>query len=308
MSARAEGLTHVYAGGRRALDGLSFDAPAGALFGVLGPNGGGKTTLFKILSTALAPTAGRALVGGEDVAADPAAVRRRIGVVFQSPSLDKKLTVWENVTFQGRLYGLSGEALAARAEALLRRVGLWDRRGDFAERLSGGLQRRVEVAKGLLHGPSVLLLDEPSTGLDPGARRDLWALLAELKAEGVTSLVTTHLMEEAERCDRLLLIHEGRMVAEGTPAALKAEVGGDMVQAQSPDPAALARGVKEAFAADAAVVDGVVRVESAAGARFVPRLVEAFPGLVTSVTVGKPTLEDVFIRRTGHRLWEDKRG
>jgi ABC-2 type transport system ATP-binding protein len=308
MSVRVENLTHVYRGGRKALDDLSFEAPKGTLFGVLGPNGGGKTTLFKILSTALVPTAGRVAIGGADPAQDPAAVRRAIGVVFQAPSLDKKLTVWENVTFQGRLYGLSGKALVERAEALLGRVNLLDRRGDAAEKLSGGLQRRVEIAKGLLHRPGTLLLDEPSTGLDPGARRDLWIYLEELKREGVTVLVTTHLMEEAERCDRLLLVHEGRKVAEGTPATLKAEIGGDVVLAQSPDPAALARGLKEKFSAEASVVDGAVRLERPDGPRFVPQLVEAFPGLVGSVTVGKPTLEDVFVRRTGHRFWGEGRG
>jgi ABC-2 type transport system ATP-binding protein len=309
MSASVKDLTHVYPGGRKALDALSFDVPSGALFGVLGPNGGGKTTLFRILSTALSATAGSVVLGGADLASNPEDVRRRIGVVFQSPSLDKKLTVWENVTFQGRLYGLSGADLASRAERLLRRVGLWDRRGEAAEKLSGGLQRRAEIAKGLLHGPAVLLLDEPTTGLDPGARRDVWIYLDELKKEGVTVLVTTHLMEEAERCDRLLILHEGRKVAEGTPVSLKAEIGGDVVLVQSPDPKRLAAGLKDNLGAEAAVLDGAVRLELADGARFVPKIVEAFPGLVTSVTVGKPTLEDVFIRRTGHRFWgENSRG
>jgi ABC-2 type transport system ATP-binding protein len=304
-------LTHVYPpaarGGapRKALDGLSFEVPAGSLFGVLGPNGGGKTTLFRILSTALIPGGGRATLGGADLGADPLAVRRKIGVVFQNPSLDKKLTVWENVVFQGSLYGLSGADLSARAEALLRRVGLWDRKEDAAEKLSGGLQRRVEIAKGLLHKPEILLMDEPTTGLDPGARRDLWAYLAELKKEGVTVLVTTHLMEEAERCDGLLIVHQGRRVAAGTPAALKAEIGGDIVSAQSPDPARLAAGLKEKFSAEALVVENVVRLERPEGPRFVPQLVESFPGLVESVTVGKPTLEDVFVRHTGHRFWNE---
>lgn len=302
-------LTHVYppAGRgltpRKALDELSFKVPAGSLFGVLGPNGGGKTTLFRILSTALAQTSGLAVLGGAEVRMAPAAVRGKIGVIFQNPSLDKKLTVWENTIFQGRLYGMSGKELSARAEELLTRVGLWDRREDVAETLSGGLQRRVEIAKGLLHRPRILLMDEPTTGLDPGARRDLWLYLAELKKEGVTVLVTTHLMEEAERCDGLLIIHEGRRVAEGAPAALKAEIGGDIITAQSSDPEALARGLRERFSVEAKVVEGSVRLERAEGPRFVPQLVEAFPGLVASVTVGKPTLEDVFVRHTGHRFW-----
>lgn len=309
MNVSVSNLTHVYPAGRKgsaprtALDGLSFEVPSGALFGVLGPNGGGKTTLFRILSTALAHQAGQVSVGGADLSTAPEAVRRRIGVVFQNPSLDKKLTVWENVTFQGRLYGLTGQALAEKAEAFLRRVGVWDRRSEACELLSGGLQRRVEIAKGLLHGPSVLLMDEPTTGLDPGARRDVWTYLDELKKSGVTVLVTTHLMEEAERCDRLLLVHEGRKVAEGTPAALKAEIGGDMILVQSPQPEDLARGIKEKLSMKAEVVGGVLRLERSDGARFVAQIAASFPGLVTSITVGKPTLEDVFIRRTGHRFW-----
>jgi ABC-2 type transport system ATP-binding protein len=303
MSVSVSELTHVYPGGRKALDGLSFEVPPGALFGVLGPNGGGKTTLFRILSTALVPSSGKVMVAGSDLARAPEAVRRRIGVVFQNPSLDKKLTVWENVTFQGRLYGLSGSALSAKAEELLRRVGLWDRRSDICDRLSGGLQRRVEIAKGLLHAPEVLLMDEPTTGLDPGARRDVWAYLGELKKEGVTVLVTTHLMEEAERCDRLLLVHEGRKVADGTPAALRAEIGGDIILISTPDPEELARGLKEKLSMKAEVVGGVLRLERSDGPRFVGQVAESFPALISSITVGKPTLEDVFIRRTGHRFW-----
>lgn len=305
MSVAVDRLTHVYPGGRKALDGLRFQVASGTLFGVLGPNGGGKTTLFNILSTALTPTSGEAVLGGESLSGGIDSVRRKIGVVFQNPALDKKLTVWENLVFQGRLYGLSGDALSAKAEALLGRVGMLDRRGEPVERLSGGLRRRVEVAKGLLHGPEVLLLDEPTTGLDPGARRDLWLYLDELRKEGVTILVTTHLMEEAERCGRLLLLHEGRKVAEGTPAELKAEIGGDIIVVQTPDPERLLQGVREKFAFEGVLMDGMVRLERPDGPRFVPQLLEAFSGLIASVTVGKPTLEDVFMRRTGHRLWEE---
>jgi ABC-2 type transport system ATP-binding protein len=305
MSVIVENLTHIYPGGRKALDGLSFGAPKGSLFGVLGPNGGGKTTLFRILATALVPTSGRVSVDGDDLSSAPEPVRRKIGVVFQNPSLDKKLTVWENVTFQGRLYGMRGTALSEKAEVLLRRVGLWDRRADAAQNLSGGLQRRVEIAKGLLHGPRVLLLDEPTTGLDPGARRDLWQYLAELKNDGVTVLVTTHLMEEAERCDSLLLVHQGKSVAQGTPVDLKAEIGGDVVSAQSSDAPRLAEGLRDKFGVSAETVDGTVRFERERGHEFIPKLVESFPGLVQAVTVGKPTLEDVFVRRTGHRFWAE---
>ncbi len=306
-----ENLRHVYPArgrspAREALGGVSFDVQPGELFGVLGPNGGGKTTLFRILSTALTPTGGTARVLGRDVVTDPAAVRGVLGVVFQNPSLDKKLTVFENLIHQGRLYGLGGADLRARAMEFLGRVGLADRAGDVVEHLSGGLQRRAEIAKGLLHRPGLLLMDEPTTGLDPGARRDLWTYLASLSREGVTVLVTTHLMEEAERCSRLAILDRGRLAALGTPEELKKTVGGEVVSVTTSDPAALVAGLRAAFDITAGVFDNVVRVERADGHRFVPQLVEKFPGLIESVQVGRPTLEDVFVKHTGHRFWAEK--
>ena len=196
---------HRY-GERTALNGVSFDVRPAELFGLLGPNGSGKTTLFRILSTLMVPVSGRATILGFDVARDPNGLRRRIGVVFQAQSIDVKLTAAENLTHQGHLYGLHGATLKARIHEMLSRVGLVDRADEKAETFSGGMQRRLELAKGLLHHPSVLLLDEPTTGLDPGARRDLWQYLAILRdEEKVTVIVTTHLMEEAERCDRLAI-------------------------------------------------------------------------------------------------------
>lgn len=306
-----ENLRHVYpARGRsperEALAGVSFDVRPGELFGVLGPNGGGKTTLFRILSTALSPTAGRAAVLGQDVVGVPDAARAVLGVVFQNPSLDKKLTVLENLIHQGRLYGLSGAPLRSRALEFLERVGLADRAGDVVEHLSGGLQRRAEIAKSLLHKPGLLLMDEPTTGLDPGARRDVWTYLAGLSREGVTVLVTTHLMEEAERCSRLALLDRGRLAALGTPEELKKTVGGEVITVTGPDPAGLAAGLKSAFDLAAQVIDNAVRVEREDGHRFVPQLVEKFPGLVETVRVGRPTLEDVFVKHTGHRFWAEK--
>src|ERR1700752_4260058 len=220
-------VVHSY-DGRMALNGVSFDVRAAELFGLLGPNGSGKTTLFRILSTLMIPTAGRALVMGCDAAQDPARVRRQIGVVFQAQSVDPKLTAYENLWHQGHLYGLKGSALKARVEEILTRVGLADRAKERVETFSGGMQRRIELAKGLLHHPGVLLLDEPTTGLDPGARRDLWQYLQILRdEEHVSVLVTTHLMEEAERCDRLAIMNEGNLVALGTSAELKAGIGGE---------------------------------------------------------------------------------
>ena len=298
----AENLSHRY-GSRLALSNVNFEVKAGEIFGLLGPNGGGKSTLFRILSTMMVPTGGRAEVAGHDVARDPAAVRRSIGVVFQTQSLDKALTVAENLRAQGHLYGISGQKLRDRIEQVIERLGLADRRNDIVETLSGGLKRRVEIAKGLLHRPVVLLMDEASTGLDPGARRELWQYVEELRSrEGVTILLTTHILDEADRCDRLALLHQGRVVAEGTPAHLRSGIGGDVVvleAAEGADAADLASRIETRFGLKPSLVDGVLRVEIANGHRFITEVVEAFPGAIDSVGLHKPTLEDVFVRETG---------
>ncbi len=294
-----ENLTHRY-GSRLALSNVGFEVKAGEIFGLLGPNGGGKSTLFRILSTMMLPSEGRAEVAGHDVTREPAAVRRSIGVVFQTQSLDKALTVTENLRSQGHLYGLSGPRLRDRMEQVMTRLGLADRRDDIVEKLSGGLKRRVEIAKGLLHRPVVLLMDEASTGLDPGARRELWQYVEELRGqEGVTILLTTHILDEADRCDRLALLHQGRVVAEGTPAHLRSRIGGDVVVLEAADAPALRRQIETRFALQPTVMDGVVRVEIANGHRFITEVVEAFPGAIQSVGLHKPTLEDVFVRETG---------
>jgi ABC-2 type transport system ATP-binding protein len=302
---RVEDLRHSY-GKRAALNGISFDVAAGEIFALLGPNGSGKTTLFRILSTLMLPTGGRALIAGFDAARQPVEVRRRIGVVFQAQSVDIKLTAAENLWHQGHLYGLHGSELRARIREMLDRVGLSDRASDRVETFSGGMQRRVELAKGIMHRPGVLLLDEPTTGLDPGARRDLWQYLHELREqEQVSIIVTTHLMEEAERCDRLAILNAGRIVALGTPLELRSEIGGDVILLESAEPHALAQHIENRFGISAAVLDGKVRFERKEGHRFVTDVVEAFPGEIQSISVSKPTLEDVFIDRTGHRFWTE---
>src|SRR5215468_4359734 len=226
-------LVHRY-DNRAALNGVSFDVRPAELFGLLGPNGSGKTTMFRILSTLMVPVGGRALILGQDAAKNPSQLRRQIGVVFQAQSIDLKLTAAENLYHQGHLYGLRGSSLRERITDMLSRVGLSDRANERAETFSGGMQRRLELAKGLIHHPSVLLLDEPTTGLDPGARRDLWEYLRILRdREHVTIIVTTHLMEEAERCDRLAILNEGHIVAMGTPTELKHEIGGDVILLES---------------------------------------------------------------------------
>jgi ABC-2 type transport system ATP-binding protein len=303
-------IVHRY-GDRTALNGVSFDVGGAELFGLLGPNGSGKTTLFRILSTLMVPVSGRALILGHDAAQDPTGLRRHIGVVFQAPSIDVKLTASENLMHQGHLYGLHGSALKSRVIEMLGRVRLADRAKEKAETFSGGMQRRLELAKGLLHHPSVLLLDEPTTGLDPGARRDLWQYLAVLRdEEHVTVIVTTHLMEEAERCDRLAILSEGKLVALGTPAELRSEIGGDVIWLEATrDPEGLAQRIRTRFGLDAIVIGehehAKIRIEREHGHRFIAELAEAFPGEVQSISVSRPTLEDVFIHRTGHRFWID---
>jgi len=301
-----ENLIHRY-GERTALNGVSFSVRPAELFGLLGPNGSGKTTLFRILSTLMVPSGGRSTIMGFDAALEPARVRRQIGVVFQAQSVDLKLTAHENLWHQGHLYGLRGAALNKRIQEILSRVGLADRAKELVETFSGGMQRRVELGKGLLHHPGVLLLDEPTTGLDPGARRDLWQYLRILRdEEQVSVLVTTHLMEEAERCDRLAILNEGNLVALGTPTELKSEIGGDVVLLDAAhDAGLLAERIRARFHVDTTVLDNQVRIEREGAHRFVTEVVEAFPGEIEALSVSKPALEDVFIRRTGHKFWSE---
>ncbi len=299
------GLTHAY-GERTALNGISFEVPRGEIFGLLGPNGGGKTTLFRILTTLMTPGGGEASVFGVPVSDDPAAVRRRIGVVFQEPSLDPKLTCLENLIHHGHFYGMRGARLRSGALSLLDTFGLADRAGDLTETLSGGLRRRVELAKALLPGPDLLFLDEPSTGLDPGARLELSAELHRLQKErGTTAVLTTHFMEEADRCDRVAILHEGNLVALGQPEELKKSVGGEVVVIHTQDPTVLGQKLKTQFGHEARIVDGTLRLEHPRAHELIPQIVEAFPGEVKSLTFGRPTLEDVFIQKTGREFWSE---
>lgn len=297
-----ENLTHCY-GKRTALDNVSFTVGRGELFGLLGPNGGGKTTLFRILSTLIAPRQGRVSLFGHDAATDRTEVRRRIGVVFQSPSLDKKLTVLENLRHQGHLYNLRGPLLQSRIDELLARFGMAERANDLVETLSGGQRRRVELAKGLLHKPELLLLDEPSTGLDPRVRSELGDYLEALRTrDGVTILLTTHIMEEAGRCDRLAILDRGKLVALDTPAALKEQIGGDVISIETKQAEQLRDQIKVKFGLEPTVLNNSLRLERVRGHEFITDLVEAFPGQIDAISVGKPRLEDVFIHLTGHQF------
>jgi ABC-2 type transport system ATP-binding protein len=299
------GLAHRY-GNRDALRGVDLAVSSGEIFALLGPNGGGKSTLFRILVTLLAPSAGEARVLGHDVTRSPWKVRAGIGVTFQSPSLDPKLTVRENLLHQGHLHGLRGRPLASRIDAMLELFGLADRAKDAAEKLSGGLARRVDLAKALLHSPSLLLLDEPSTGLDPAARADFFDALRRVRREeDTTCLLTTHLMEEAAKCDRVGFLDEGRLVACGRPGDLVKEIGGEVITLVAEDPAQLAVAIRERFGEEATWQDGVVRLEREDGAAMLPEILSAFPGRVTSATVARPSLEDVFLHKAGRSFSEE---
>jgi ABC-2 type transport system ATP-binding protein len=296
-------------GKRRALDGISLNVKRGELFCLLGPNGGGKSTLFRILATLSLPDSGEAEIAGHSVITDAPSVRARLGVVFQSPSLDGKLTILENLRCGGALYGLRGAELEARISEAATALNLTDRLNDLVETLSGGLQRRAEIAKCLLIRPEVLLLDEPSTGLDPGARIDLWAALEQLRAKhGVTALCTTHLMEEAARADRVGIVSAGKLVALGTPEELTSAIGGDVVSLgadRNTGADTLAKLISERMGIPAAVVEGEVRIESQEPYALAARLAGEFPTEIISLRIARPTLEDVFIARTG-RLFADQ--
>lgn len=297
-----EHLSHAY-GDRVAVNDLNLTVQPGEIFGFLGPNGSGKTTLFRILSTLIPVRDGNVSLFGLDLKTQREAIRQQIGIVFQSPSLDKQLTATENLRHQGHLYGLSGKDLESRIDEMLARVGLSERPREYVSTFSGGMRRRVELAKGLLHRPRLLLLDEPSTGLDPGARIDLWQYLREIRAkDGVTILVTTHLLDEAEHCNRLAILDLGKLIACDTPAILKDRIGGDVITLTAEDPAALRRAIVKRFNLDPVIIGTSIRIERDRGHEFIPQLVEAFPGMIRSVSLGKPTLEDVFVRVTGRRF------
>jgi len=303
---KVENVSFAY-GSSQALDGVSFSVEKGEIFGLLGPNGGGKTTLFRILCTLLAPQNGRVEVLGVDVEQEPLRVREEIGVVFQSSSLDKELTVRENLVHQGHLYGLRGKDLVKRIGGIMKEFGLESRSSDRVKILSGGFQRRVELAKGLLHSPGVLLLDEPTVGLDPGARYDFWSFLENLRdCHSMTILLTTHLMDEAERCDSLGILSSGKLVTLGEPQVLKEKIGGTVVTVRSDDPESLRDQIQKEFSCQALVVEDTVRIESARGTELSAELMVAFPEQILAVTVGKPTLEDVFVHETGHAMREEE--
>ncbi|RCS41557.1 ATP-binding cassette domain-containing protein [Bremerella cremea] len=308
MSPRAvsiENVSHFY-GKRQALADVSLSIDPGEIFVFLGPNGGGKSTLFRLLSTLMPLRHGSISVYGRTVTAHQHEVRQQIGVVFQMPSLDKKLTVRENIAQQAALYGVTGPTLQQRTTLLLDKLELTDRQNDITEDLSGGLRRRVELAKGMLHSPKVLLLDEPSTGLDPAARQAMWRYLEFLRTDhGVTVVLTSHLLDEAEKADRIAILDQGRLVALDTPDALKDRIGGDTITIRTRQPQQLIEKLQTELHLAATEVSDFVRLETEDGPGTIRTIMHTASDLVDAITLAKPSLEDVFIAMTGRQFTEE---
>jgi len=292
-------LTKRY-GEIEAVRGIDFAVAAGETFGFLGPNGAGKTTTIKILCPLARPTSGTATVAGHDVVRERDAVRRNIGLVFQDTTLDSYLTAAQNLRFHAELYAVPKPAVAPRMRQVMDMVGLWERRDTLVSTYSGGMQRRLEIARGLLHAPRVLFLDEPTVGLDPQTRASIWEYINDLKRrEDITIFLTTHYMDEAENCDRIAIIDHGQIVAIDTPEALKASVGKDRVQINTTDDPAAIRELAETFGLEAKIVEGAVTFAVASGEQFVPQLFARLSVPIRSVSVSRPSLDDVFMSYTG---------
>jgi ABC-2 type transport system ATP-binding protein len=304
----AEGLVKKF-GEIEAVKGIDLSVRTGEIFGFLGPNGAGKSTTINILCTLMKATAGNAAVAGVDVERDPAGVRSRIGLVFQDPSLDQQLTARENLEFHAFMYNVPAAVRGQRIVEVLEMVDLADRANSIVMTFSGGMRRRLEIARGILHTPTVLFLDEPTIGLDPQTRRHIWQYLLKLRAqEGVTMFMTTHYMEEAEHCDRIAVIDHGKLVAIDTPAALKARVGGDIITVRTADNTQAAARLETVAGVETRPgPEGQLIVETKSGDRFIPQMMELLargtPAIaVETISVSRPTLEDVFIKLTGHAI------
>jgi ABC-2 type transport system ATP-binding protein len=283
-----------------AVRGVDFDVAAGEVFGFLGPNGAGKTTTINMLCTLVRPTSGHALVAGHDVVRERDDVRRNIGLVFQDPTLDGYLTAAQNLRLHAELYGVESALVGRRMRQVLEMVGLWERRDATVQTFSGGMRRRLEIARGFLHSPRVLFLDEPTIGLDPQTRSSIWRYIQELQArEQITIFMTTHYMDEAEMCDRIAIMDRGEIVVLDTPAALKAGVGADRVRLETEDDEAALAQLADRFGLEGSVAEGAVTVFVPRGEEFVPRLFAELDVGIGSVSVSRPTLDDVFMSYTG---------
>jgi ABC-2 type transport system ATP-binding protein len=293
------GLRKSY-GEVEAVRGVAFEVARGEVFGFLGPNGAGKTTTINMLCTLTKPTGGEAQVAGHDVVRERDDVRRNIGLVFQEPTLDGYMTAAQNLRLHAELYGVESRHVAPRMRQLLEMVGLWERRDSPVSTFSGGMRRRLEIARGLMHSPRVLFLDEPTIGLDPQTRRSIWSYIDRLRrSEEITIFMTTHYMDEAEFCNRIAIMDSGEIVALDTPAALKAEVGADRVRIQTDDDGAAIAGLAQRFGLEGRVAEGAVTFFVPSGEQFVPRLFAELGVPIRSVSVSRPTLDDVFMSHTG---------
>ena len=298
----AQNLRYSY-GSRNALDDVTFSVAAGSLFGLLGPNGSGKTTLFRLLATLIPMQSGKLTVSGFDVGTQQSAVRRQLGVTFQSPAVDVRLTVAENLKCHGSIYGLSGSILKNRVTQMLEQFGIADRKQAIVGTLSGGLKRRVELAKGMMHDPKVLLLDEPTSGLDPRARQEFWELItAQQKSHGTTIIVATHLMPEAELCDHVLLLDRGRTVTEGAPADLQSQLDGERLTVRLRDAASHIDGLRTLVGGHADLQGDRVTLRATHPAEQIRQIMQSFGDQIVSLELTRPSLEDVFLERTGRSL------
>jgi ABC-2 type transport system ATP-binding protein len=286
-----------------AVRGVSFHVASGEVFGFLGPNGAGKTTTINMLCTLARPSAGRALVAGHDVERERDSVRRNIGLVFQDPTLDSYLTAEQNLRLHAELYGVDAALVKPRMRQVLEMVGLWERKDAQVATFSGGMRRRLEIARGLMHSPRVLFLDEPTIGLDPQTRSSIWSYIRLLKeTEEITIFMTTHYMDEAEYCDRIAIMDEGRIVVLDSPESLKAAVGADRVTIDTDDDAAAIAALRQTFGIEAVVSEGAVSFAVPGGEEFVPRLFADLGVPIRSVSVRRPTLDDVFMSHTGKTI------
>jgi len=293
--------------GLTAVDDVSFEVKKGEIFGFLGPNGAGKSTTINMLSTILSPTEGEAFINKFNVLSQKDEVRKSIGLVFQDPSLDDRLTAEENLRFHAKLYGVPSNEFQKRKQEVLELVDLWDRRDDIVKNFSGGMKRRLEIARGLLHYPAVLFLDEPTIGLDPQTRAHLWDYILRLKREKeMTIFMTTHYMNEAEYCDRIAIIDHGKIVASGTPRELKKQVGGDIIRMSSAQKQKLKRELEERYKKEIKEEDGTLQLEVADGEKFLPRLFNELDTKIDSIELRKPTLDDVFLSLTGRKIREEE--
>lgn len=295
-----ENLSHSY-GTRRALDNVSFSVTCGEILSVLGPNGSGKTTLFKILSTLIPQNSGSVNVLGYDLNTERKVIRRLLGVVFQHPGLDEKLKVHENLKHHGHLYGKKGKHLDNRISELLEKFDITDRSNDLVEELSGGLKRRVEIAKAMIHSPKVLLLDEPSSGLDIGIRRQMSEYLRLLaKSENLLILMTTHLLDEAELADKVGILNNGKLVSLGSPTELKSQILGDIVLIEASNTDSLYQAISDRFSVTPTRINNTLHFECKQGHEFSKKVLNEFPDEIQNIRIGKPTLEDVFVKLTGN--------